>query len=139
MDANILQVQLPGFKNTPEYLKNLKSVVNAIENPVLYLSMDPGKHTGICGYDRKYYLQFMLNVPADNVNLFLYQFEFIRICVIEDFKLYPNKAREQIYSDMETSRVIGRTESWSEVEHVELIKQPASIKPTGYAWLGKKP
>lgn len=139
MTVNIAQVQLPGFKNTSEYLENLKSVVNAPENPVLYLSGDPGKHTGICGYDRKYYLQFMLNVPADAVNMFLHQFEKVRLCVLEDYKLFPNKAEAQYYSDMETPRVIGRFESWAEVKAVELVMQAPTIKNTGYAWLGKKP
>jgi hypothetical protein len=119
-------------------LARLSTFVNSDLNPVTYLAIDPGKSNGVCGYDEKYYIQFMYTVPATDMTQFLAQFHKIKTCILEDFKLYPNKAKDQIYSDMETSRIIGRVETWAEMEKVNLIKQPASIKPTGYAWIGKK-
>lgn len=133
--ANIV----PGEKLTPEWLEHFNEAVNTKMNPVVYLSIDPGKANGICGYDTKYYLMFMLTVQADDMVMFLDQFKQLKLCVIEDFKLYPNKTKEQIYSDMETSRVIGRAESWARHKDIALIKQPAHIKTTGYKWLGEKP
>jgi hypothetical protein len=122
-----------------ETIERIKEAANKDENPVKYLSIDPGKSNGICGYDVKYYLMFMLTLPADNITKFLHQFDKVDICILEDYKLFPNKAQQQVYSDMETSRVIGRVETWAELKDVKLIKQPSSIKPTGYAWIGEKP
>jgi len=129
----------PAERLTEEYLAHLKETVNATENPVNYLAIDPGKANGVCGYDEKFYLVFMLTIQAADMNLFVHQFDNIKTCIIEDFKLYPNKTRTQHYSDMETSRVIGRVESWAELKDVELVKQGATIKTTAYAWLGEKP
>lgn len=121
------------------YLEKLKEAFNAEENPVKYLAIDPGKANGVCGYDAKYYLLFMLTVPADDMHKFLDVFATVDTAIIEDFLLYPNKSGAQRYSNMETSRVIGRTEAWAERKGVKLVKQPASIKPNGYAWIGQKP
>lgn len=129
---------IPDGRLTEKYLEFFKESVNADANPVVYLSGDPGKANGICGYDAKYYLLFMLTIHADDIVQFLEIFDHVKICIIEDYLLYPNKAKKQIYSDMETSRVIGRFEAWADRKLIELIKQPASIKPTGYAWIGKK-
>lgn len=123
------------FEDNPSFTET----INADTNPTIYLGIDPGESNGICGYDAKFYLTFMFTVAAEDMNQFLKQFEKIKTCVIESFSLYPNKAQSQIYSDMLTSRVIGRVENWAHDTHVTLIKQPAKIKPTGYAWLGKKP
>ncbi len=128
-----------GQKITNSFLKGLREAVNAEENPVKYLGIDPGKANGVCGYDAKLYLVFMLTIPANDMIKFLYCFDLVEVCVVEDFLLYPNKSKYQAYSDMETSRVIGRIESWSQDKEVKLIKQKATIKEIGYKWLGKKP
>ncbi len=130
---------LPGEEVTEDMLKRLSDTVNAEENPVKYLSIDPGKANGICGYDAKYYTVFMLTLDEKDVVDFLQQFKFVDTCIIENFILYPNKAQQQVYSDMGTSRVIGRVESWANKLGVDLVKQNASIKSTGYAWIGQKP
>lgn len=124
---------------TIDEIDKFEEFVNREENPVIYLAIDPGGKNGVCGYDVKAYLSFMVTVKADDMIYFLEKFHNIKKCIIEDFTLYPDKAREQIYSDMETSRVIGRVEAWSERKKIQLIKQPAKIKPTGYKWIGKKP
>lgn len=122
-----------------EFLTLIKETVNNSENPTKYLAVDPGKSNGTCGYDSEYQLQFMLIVGSDHMTRFLQQFQHIRRCIVEDYKVYPNKALDHIYSDLETSRVIGRIESWAETKAVDLIKQNASIKTTAYKWLGRKP
>jgi hypothetical protein len=124
---------------TDEWLQHLNEAVNAQHNPVKYLGIDPGKSNGVCGYDEKFYLQFMLTVPSDDMTMFMHQFNNVDTCVIENFMLYPNKAKEQRYSDMETSRVIGRVETWAELKKVTLVKQGATVKKSGYAYIGKKP
>lgn len=124
---------------TDEQLVAISETVNCDVNPVEYLAIDPGMANGVCGYDAKYYLVFMYTIREQDLLRFLKQFQKVSICVIEDYTLYPQKAKEQIYSDMLTPRVIGRVENWAELNSVELIKQGARIKPTGYAWIGKKP
>ena len=124
---------------TPEYLANLSSVVNAEENPVIYLGIDPGKANGVCGYDAKYYVMFMLTIQADDMNMFINQFTKVKTCIIEDYRIFPGKEKQHIYSSLETPRVIGRVEAWAETNKIELVKQGAHIKETGYKWIGAKP
>lgn len=130
---------VPGERTTEEYLANLKEVVNNPQNPIEYLGIDPGKKNGVCGYDAKFYLTFMLTIMADDINMFLHQFTKLEKVIIEEYRVYPGKEKDHTYSDVETLRVIGRVESWTEKNGIHLVKQPASIKPTGYAWIGKKP
>jgi len=108
-------------------------------NPVETIAIDPGKFNGVCGYDSRHYLQFMFVVGSDDMVTFLNIFKNIQRCILEDYTLFPNKAMQQTYSDMPTSRMIGRIESWAELNHIELIKQLPTIKTTAYKWLGKKP
>lgn len=129
---------LPGQRTTPEYLEHLKEAVNAPENPVVYLGIDPGGSNGICGYDVDYYLVFMLTVQAADMVMFLHQFKKVQKCVLEGYWVYPGKQNDHVYSDLETPRVIGRIESWAETHGVEVIVQPAAVKATGYAWIGQK-
>lgn len=120
-------------------LESFKSSINDDHNPAIYLSIDPGKANGICGYDERFYTKFMTTIKATQMVKFLMLFERVKLCVTEGYKLYPNKAHQQIYSDMETPRVIGRIESWAITNNLVLIMQPASIKPTAYKWMGQKP
>lgn len=120
-------------------LEKLEIVVNSDTNPILFLGIDPGKRNGICGYDAKYCVQFMLNINEADVAKFLRCFTKLQKIIMEGYKLYPNKAKQQIYSDMLTPRVIGRVEDYCDMRNIDLIIQPASIKPTGYMWIGKKP
>ena len=115
------------------------SLVNNELNPVKYISIDPGKSTGFCGYDVRYYVQFSVTLPAQDLTKFLELFKNVDVCVLEDYRIFPHKAKDHVYSDLETTRVIGRVESWAERKEVELVKQPSSIKPNGYAFIGKKP
>jgi hypothetical protein len=127
------------FMATEAELENLKLRVNDAENPIKYLSIDPGKSNGICGYNADCKLMMMWTVMEENVLDFLNQFDNLERCIIEDFILYSNKAFEQIGSNMLTSRVIGRVEGWAVRKDIPLTKQKAAIKPTGYRFIGKKP
>ncbi len=123
---------------SPEFYDKLKDFANADPNPIKYLGIDPGKSNGVCGYDAKYYLQFMLTVAEKDMSKFLRCFEQVDTCVVEDYLLYPNKAAQQYYSDLITPRVIGRIEAWAELFDTKVVKQGASIKETGYKWIGHK-
>lgn len=129
---------LRGARLTEDDFKSISFIVNNSDIPVVYLGIDPGKANGVCGYDENFYIQFMWTIPSDDMTLFLNTFKHIKKCVVERYKLYPNKAKQQTYSDMETSRIIGRIEYWAESNQIDLIMQGANIKNTGYAWLGLK-
>lgn len=124
---------------TDEQLASLAEAVNADMNPVKYLAIDPGKANGVCGYDAKFHLVFMYTIREEDMVKFLEVFKRVETCITESFLLFPTKTKDQIYSDMETSRVIGRVEGWAARAKVKLVMQPSSIKKTGYAWIGKKP
>jgi len=106
---------------------------------VKYLSIDPGLSNGICGYNKRGHLQFSIIIKLDELVDFLKQYKRVDTVIVEDYTIYPNKAKDHIYSDVPTSRAIGRIESWAELNDTKLIKQPAHIKSTGYKFLGKKP
>jgi len=124
---------------TTEDLIRLKEAVNSPENPVTYLGIDPGESNGICGYNVNFHLQFMTTIYFEDITKFLHQFDHVKLCIIEGYQVYPNKARQHIYSDLKTPRVIGRVESWAEIKDINLIRQPATVKATGYKWIGEKP
>lgn len=120
-------------------LKRLHAAVNAPMNAVKYLAIDPGKANGVCGYDAKYHLSFMFTIRDEDMLKFLDCFEAVHTCIVEKYSLYPHKLKQQVYSDMPTSRVIGRIEGWAARCKVNLVMQPATVKANGYAWIGKKP
>ena len=48
------------------------------------------------------------------------------ILVIEDYLLYANKAESQIYSRMETSKLIGIIQHWCWINNIPYCMQPAA-------------
>src|SRR5512138_28485 len=127
------------FNLTPDTIQSFKLAVNYVNNPVVFLGIDPGESNGVCGYDANYNIMFMYTVKEEDISEFLDLFDHLGLIICEDFVLYPNKAMQQVYSDMTTSRVIGRIEEWTKKHGVRLIKQLATIKTTGYKWIGMKP
>ncbi len=124
---------------TKEGFTKLKELVNDPLNPVIFLSFDPGKGTGVTGYDAKYYMQFMWTLHEADVVKFLACFEKVSLVVMESYRVFAHKAKEHIGSDLLTSRVIGRIEHWVETIGATLVTQQSSIKDTGYKWAKKKP
>lgn len=120
-------------------LETFTELVNAEVNPVKYVAIDPGKFNGIAMYDEKFYLQALHVVNAADMVAFLNAFKKLDMVVCESYRIFAGKEMQHRYSDMETVRVIGRVESYCEMRDVKLVKQMSSIKPTGYAWIGKKP
>ncbi len=113
--------------------------IEAVAEGAVYLGADPGEKNGISCYGAEYNLIAMITVLEEDMGEFLEFFKNLKLIICEDFVLYPNKAMKQVYSDMPTSRVIGRIEEFCRKNKVQLIKQLAAIKPTGYKWIGKKP
>jgi hypothetical protein len=127
------------MKFNPEILGILATSVNDEKNPVVYLGIDPGESNGVCGFDEKYRLVFMYTVMYPDVGDFLELFKNLKLIVCEDFFLYPDKAMQQVYSEMKTSKVIGSVVEFTRKNKIQLVMQKATIKSTGYKWVGKKP
>lgn len=120
-------------------LLSMKEAFNTEKNPIKYLSIDPGNKNGVCGYDEKLYPQFMFTVRDVDMVQFINLFEKLDICIIEDYRIFAHKLKVHANSKVETLRIIGKVEGWAETKGITLIKQPSKIKPTGYAWIKKKP
>ena len=77
----------------------------------------------------------------DNLLKFLRGDEDTTKLLIEEFKLFGHKAKQQSGSAMETTRVIGMVETWAAMSPrpIELLKkQPSSILPIAQMWSQKK-
>jgi hypothetical protein len=63
----------------------------------------------------------------------------IDLMVVEDFKIRPNEARRGTFdwNQMVAPKVIGALEYVASVLKIPLKLQQPSIKPVGYAYLGK--
>jgi hypothetical protein len=124
---------------TEEYLKKLDEIVNDEKDPITYIAIDPGNSNGVCGYNSKGHLMFMTTINEKDLLKFLKVFQKIILCVTENYLIYEHKLQHHRGSDVLTLRVIGRIENWCELSNIQLVKQLAAIKNTGYLWLGKKP
>lgn len=105
---------------------------------IYYISIDPGKRSGITWYNEKANILGMETVLYDNLSSFLDKFNTVKLAVVEEYRVYPHKARQHVYSDLMTPRAIGRIESWAEHNNIKLVKQGAHIMDTGYRYLGKR-
>lgn len=115
------------------------------DKPIRMLSVDPGEeHNGVCAWIGAEVSWVTEMKPYDFLDSlwrwaqpgYLGEYGF-DVLVIEDFRLYPNRAVEQGYSQMGTPKVIGAAE-WimrSLRREQDVILQGASIKKATYAQL----
>lgn len=101
-----------------------------------YISIDPGEMNGICTYDEKAAITSMQVVPIDKLVNFLEELQNVHLCICEEYRVYPQKAKQHVYNKLETLRAIGRAESWCQRNSIKLIMQPASVKSIGFKYLG---
>lgn len=57
--------------------------------------------------------------------------------VVEDFKLFGHKAKQQIGSHFEASQGIGQCELFAKMKGLEFAKQPSNILPIASMWSQK--
>lgn len=96
-----------------------------------YLACDPGKSTGWSTWDEKgMWLDMGTAWSHDELHDVLANFPTtIRVVIVEEFKLFGNKAKQQIGSRMPASLSIGRIETFAKLWGATLIKQPSGVKP----------
>lgn len=106
---------------------------------IKFLAIDPGKRNGIAAYNEYGLMQWMRTVLYDELTNFLRKQEEVKVVILEDYTVFPHKAKQHIYSDLITPRAIGKVEGWCEARNIKLVKQGSSYKAMGYKYLGKKP
>lgn len=105
------------------------------------LAIDPGKMNGLAVFDKEgkvvVYSQCVMADIVDLIQDYLDEYD-ISHMVVEDFKLFGHKAKQQIGSKMEASQVIGKCETIAQLKKLEFVKQPASILPIAQMWTQTK-
>lgn len=99
------------------------------DNPY-YLALDPGKATGWSTWDKRgIFLDKGTVWDYDELHDLLAGFPItIKVVIVEDFKLFGNKAKSQIGSRMPASLSIGRIETFAKLWGAKLVKQPSHVK-----------
>lgn len=102
-----------------------------------YLALDPGKTTGWATFAQDGsgltmgqvnvmdLIKMMDNTPA-------------RVIITEDYHLFPWKKNEQVWSRLDTVRLIGMIQYWCFKTNRQLILQDPNIKTIAYMWAGLK-
>jgi hypothetical protein len=100
--------------------------------PARLLAIDPGIHNGWAIFEHGVVkdLGTVDGVEAFDVwlhNVVPEKYGKVDVVVIEDFRLFRGKAKQQIGSRFETVQVIGGVQSWARRQGAELVKQSADI------------
>lgn len=109
---------------------------------IKYIAIDPGETCGFALYDKSGKLLWLEQHPLNRLITYLWAIlKDNKNCVVicEAYRVYPQKAMDHIYSDLKTVKAIGRIEALCELTESKLVMQPATVKSTGFRWIGKKP
>jgi len=98
--------------------------------PSLFVvGLDPGNTTGYSYWHGSALLEsgeLRLHKTANIVDL-LYSFPSIDQFVVEEYRIYPNRAKQHIGHDLFTPRIIGAVEAFAHIKNVPVHFQPASL------------
>lgn len=101
-----------------------------------YLAVDPGNSTGWATFnDTGDVVGFGTCVTRNSVYEKLAEAA-PELIIMEDYRLYPWKAKEQSWSGFETVRIIGAVEYYAYLHNAKVVLQEPSIKGIGYKWAG---
>lgn len=101
-----------------------------------YLALDPGNSTGWATFNEKGdVVGFGTCVTRQEVYEKVADSE-PELIIMEDYRLYPWKSKEQSWSPFETVRVIGAVEYYAYLHKCQMVLQEPSIKSIGYKWAG---
>ena len=93
------------------------------------VGLDPGNTTGWSFWQNGELVEWgevKLHHTASIVDL-LYSFGRIDQLVVEEYRIYPNRAKQHIGHDLFTPRIIGATEAYAYINGIPLQFQPASL------------
>jgi hypothetical protein len=109
---------------------------------VKYLSFDPGKTVGIAAYDSDCKLLWLQTIKNKDLDVLLLDTIDLSACshfVYEGYKIYPDKAYQHIYSDLETAQCIGKLKTVAQMKRIATVEQGAYLKRNGFKFLGISP
>jgi len=96
------------------------------------VGIDPGNTTGWAAVDSKDgTIKELRHIPFDEISKFLATYDWSQVnrVILEDFRLFPNKAKEQSGSDFQVVQVIGMVKQVLSDKNIPLIMQMSSILP----------
>ena len=102
-----------------------------------YLCLDPGKTTGWATFDESGVGITMGQVNVEEL-IEMLKTTPAKVIITEDYRLFPWKAKEQVWSKLDTVRLIGMIQLWCYLHNLQLILQDPNIKSIGYMWAGLK-
>ena len=101
-----------------------------------YLAIDPGESTGWATFNESGdVIGFGTAKGREAVYSKLAEVE-AEVIIMEDYRLYPWKSKEQSWSPFETVRVIGAVEYHGYLHQARIVLQEPGIKAIGYKWAG---
>ena len=96
---------------------------------LVVLGLDPGNTTGWALFKGSELVdcgQLPLPKTASIIDL-LYSFDTLNQLVVEEYRIYPNRAKQHIGQDLFTPRIIGAIEAFSHISNIPMHTQPASL------------
>lgn len=108
---------------------------------MITIGIDPGNTTGWAAVDSKTGdIKELKHIPFETVSEFLSAYDWSQVdrVICEDFRLFPNKAKEQAGSDFQVVQVIGMVKQMVMMKNIPLIMQMSSILPIAERQAGLK-
>lgn len=107
------------------------------------LALDPGGTTGyacLVVEGKKIGWENFGNLKDVETNKLADLIDWADVVVCENFRLRPKKGRAGSfdYSEMPTSKLIGKIEAICEIRNTKLVLQEPAIKPVGYGFSNQK-
>jgi len=108
---------------------------------MLTIGIDPGNTTGWAAVDsRTGDIRELKHIPFDDIMQFLIDYDWSQVdrVILEDFRLFPNKAKEQAGSDFQVVQVIGMVKQMMQMKRIPVFMQMSSILPIAERQAGLK-
>jgi hypothetical protein len=117
-------------------LSNQPSISAGCSNtpPARLLAIDPGIHNGWAIFKNGVVENLGSIDGVAEFDKWLHNQDNIDVVVIEDFRLFRHKAKQQIGSKFEAVQVIGLVESWARRQGAKVVKQNADILAIAPKW-----
>lgn len=106
-----------------------------------YFACDPGNTSGVAIFNSDGSLMSMGQYAKDAFMDYLrdYPEPYPKVVIIEEYRIFPNKASTHAYSKVDTIQIIGMVKSAAHKWGAEVIEQALQAKPLGYKFAGMKP
>lgn len=93
------------------------------------LAIDPGEiHCGVAYFDKRGNCSWTVEMTPMELFQFIGQTMQNEVIIVESFRLYPDKAMAQQWSQLKTVETIGVIRYLCLTKHLDMVEQAASIK-----------